>query len=71
MKTKLPKDSPLILAVFIWLCALPLIGLLVVPLLGWGQGLLVAAVLLVIILVVCWLLCFDTFWHVKGLTGED
>ncbi|MFQ5614098.1 MAG: hypothetical protein ACE5H9_18410 [Anaerolineae bacterium] len=62
---KFQWDLPVILAVFVWLCTLPLVALLVVPFFGWGVGLTVAAVLLVIILSLCWLLCFGTFWRVK------
>ncbi len=58
MAPKLLWDTPVILAVFVWVCTLPLVGLLAVPFLGWGLGLMVAFALLIIILVVCWLLCF-------------
>ncbi len=69
MPQKLPWDTPVILAVFVWVCTLPLVGLLVVPFLGWGVGLTVAAALLIIFLVMCWLLCFGA---VQGpLSGID
>lgn len=58
-------DMPVILALFIWLCSLPLIGLLVVPGFGWGVGLTVAAALLVVILTLCWLLCFGAVRRAK------
>ncbi len=58
MRSRLPRDVPVILALFIWICTLPLLGLLVVPFFGWGVGLAVAVVLLIAILTVCWLLCF-------------
>ncbi len=64
METKLRWDTPVILALFVWLCTLPLVGLLVVPFFGWGAGLTVAAALLIVILILCWLLCFGA---VSGL----
>lgn len=45
------------LAVAIWMCALPLVGLLVLPLFGLQIGLFVAAGLLVAALVICWDIC--------------
>jgi len=53
----------LALAIVIWLCTLPLIGLLVFPLFGLKVTLLVAAVLLIFILVVCWGICSWKIFH--------
>ena len=67
-------DTPLILTIFIWLCLLPLVALLVVPFFGWGVGLTVAGVLLVVMLVLCWLLCVGTmasFVIDDQSTGKD
>ncbi len=45
------------LAIIIWMCTLPLVGLLIFPFVGLQISLLVAAGLLVAILVVCWGIC--------------
>jgi hypothetical protein len=59
---KIQWDMPVILALLIWLCTLPIVALLVV-FFGWGVGLAVASVLLIVILIVCWLLCVGAFWR--------
>lgn len=53
----------LALAIVIWLCTLPLIGLLAFPLFGLKITLLLAAVLLILILVVCWGICSWKIFH--------
>jgi len=53
----------LALAIVIWLCTLPLIGLLVFPLFGLKITLLVAAGLLIFILVACWGICSWKIFH--------
>lgn len=45
------------LAILIWMCTLPLVGLLIFPLFGLKISLLVAAGLLIGILVICWGMC--------------
>ncbi|MBI4927070.1 MAG: hypothetical protein HY835_04845 [Anaerolineae bacterium] len=45
------------LAIVIWMCTLPLVGLLVFPFFGLKISLLVAAILLISILVICWGIC--------------
>jgi len=45
------------LAVVIWLCTLPLVGLLVVPFFGLKVGLVVAVALFIAAMVVCWGIC--------------
>lgn len=45
------------LALLLWLCSLPIVGLIVFPLFGLTAASLVALVLLVVAMVVCWLLC--------------
>ncbi|GER78837.1 MAG: hypothetical protein HZC39_13190 [Chloroflexi bacterium] len=45
------------LAFLIWLCTLPLIGLLVIPFFGLKVGLIVAVVLFIAVMVVCWGVC--------------
>ncbi len=44
-------------AITIWLCTLPLVGLLVVPFFGLKVGLFVAAALFIVAIVVCWGIC--------------
>jgi hypothetical protein len=45
------------LAVILWLCSLPLVGFIVVPLLGLQAGIAAALALLVAALAICWGLC--------------
>jgi len=44
-------------ALTIWLCTLPFIGLLVIPLWGLRTAALVALIALIIAMVVCWGIC--------------
>ena len=66
---KIQWDLPVILALLIWLCTLPLVTLLVV-FFGWGVGLTVASVLLVGILLACWLLCVGALWQTGNLKDK-
>jgi hypothetical protein len=45
------------LAIVIWLCTLPLVGLLVIPFFGLKVGLIVAAALFIAAMVICWGIC--------------
>lgn len=45
------------LAITLWMCTLPLIGLFVLPFFGRAVSLIVAAGLLISILVMCWGIC--------------
>lgn len=45
------------LAIIIWLCTLPLVGLLVLPFFGLKVGLVVAAALFIAAMVICWGIC--------------
>lgn len=45
------------LAITIWLCTLPLVGLLVIPFFGLQVGLIVAAVLFIVAMAMCWGIC--------------
>ncbi len=45
------------LAIVIWLCTLPLVGLLVTPFFGLKVGLIVAVALFIIAMVICWGIC--------------
>ena len=68
--SKIQWDTPVILALFVWFCTLPLVALLVVPFFGWGAGLTVAAILLLIILALCWFLCLRALWQAGNLKDE-
>lgn len=50
-------QTPLLLALGLWLCTLPLVLLLAVPFVGAGQAWIVAALHLVVLLAVCLSLC--------------
>ena len=45
------------LAIIVWMCTLPLVGLLVFPFFGLKISLLVLAGLLIAILAICWGIC--------------
>ncbi len=47
----------MVLAIVIWLCTLPLVGLLVVPFFGLKIGLIAAAALFIVAMVICWGVC--------------
>lgn len=48
------------LMIVLWLCSLPLIGLVILPLFGHEVALTVALVLLPVLLLICWGVCG---WH--------
>lgn len=48
-------------ALLIWLCTLPLIGILIVPFFGWQAGLAAAAALFILAMVLCWGICSWNF----------
>lgn len=61
------------LMVVLWLCSLPLIGFIILPLFGRPVAIATALTLLPLLLVVCWGICG---WplvrkHKEQLTGED
>jgi len=45
------------LAIVIWMCTLPLVGLLIVPFFGLKVGLIIAAALFIAAMVICWGIC--------------
>jgi hypothetical protein len=45
------------LAIVIWMCTLPLVGLLVVPFFGLKVGLIVAVALFIAAMIICWGIC--------------
>ncbi len=45
------------LALIIWVCTLPLVGIIVAPLFGSQVALISALLLLILIMVVCWGIC--------------
>lgn len=51
------ESDTMLITVVVWMCLLPLAGLVVVPVWGWTGGLIAAAALFVIALLVCWGLC--------------
>ncbi len=51
------------LAILIWMCTLPLVGLLMFPFFGLKIMLLVSAGLLIAILVLCWGVCSWKIFH--------
>lgn len=51
------QSDEMALALVLWLCSLPLVGILVVPFFGWTVGGLVALVLFVVAMAMCWGAC--------------
>lgn len=47
----------MVLAIVIWMCTLPLVGLLILPFFGLKVSLLAAAGLLIAVLIICWGIC--------------
>lgn len=47
----------MVLAIAVWICSLPLIGLLIIPLLGLKAGLVVAALLFILVIIICRGIC--------------
>ena len=47
----------MVLAIVIWMCMLPLVGLLILPFFGLKVSLLAAAGLLIAVLIICWGIC--------------
>lgn len=45
------------LAIVIWLCTLPLVGLLVIPFFGLKVGLVVVVALFIVAMIICWGIC--------------
>ncbi len=45
------------LVLAVWICVLPFIGLLVVPLFGSQVGLGMGIALFIVMMVICWVLC--------------
>lgn len=55
-KLKLHADA-MAITIVLWLCSLPLIALLILPLFGPAAALWTALALLVVFLVLCWGVC--------------
>jgi len=51
------------LAIIIWMCTLPLMGLLVFPFFGLKINLIVAATLFIAAMVICWGICGWKFFR--------
>ncbi len=53
------RETPLWMALLIWLCALPVVMLLAGPWLGTKAALGIAVGLLLALLTICWMLCVE------------
>lgn len=51
-------DTTMLLSLALWLCAVPIVLLVVVPFFGWRAGVGAAIVALLLALLVCWGICF-------------
>lgn len=51
-------ETTFLLTLVVWLCALPFILLLTVPFFGWQVGALAVAAALLVVLAVCYALCY-------------
>jgi hypothetical protein len=61
-KLSIPRET-MALTLVLWLCALPLVALLVVPFFGLSVAAVVAVLLLVVMLITCWGICGWGIWH--------
>jgi hypothetical protein len=61
--TPLPNLDMLVLVLVVWLCALPFIGFLIIPVFGIGTALGTALALLIVLLLVCWGRCISVVIH--------
>ena len=61
-KFKVGTDD-MALAIVVWLCLLPLVGLLVVPFFGLKVGLIVAVALFIAATIICWGICSWKIFH--------
>lgn len=52
------RGTPLLLALAVWACTLPFIGLLILPTLGLGAAAMVATIALIALLAICWAVCW-------------
>ncbi len=52
------RGAPLLLALAVWACTLPFIGLVFIPVVGLGVAATVALVALVVLLAICWAVCW-------------
>ena len=57
------RFDDMVLAIIVWMCTLPLVGLLVFPFFGLKISLLVLAGLLIAILLICWGICSWKIFH--------
>ena len=58
MPKRINRDfDNMVLAVVVWICTLPLIGLFVLPFLGLRVSLLVAIGLFIALFITCWGIC--------------
>ena len=57
LKTKTDLPATMALSLVLWLCSLVLVGLIIVPLLGWQVAWMVAIGLLVVFVALCWGVC--------------
>jgi hypothetical protein len=58
------------LALVLWMCSLPLVGLLVVPFWGMKVGAVVAVVLFFVAMAICWGVCSWKIFNPKTKGGE-
>jgi hypothetical protein len=54
---KMFHSEDMAVALTLWLCSLPLVGLLVIPFFGWEVALGVALALFLAAMVICWGIC--------------
>ncbi len=64
------RFETMVLALAVWLCTLPLVGLLVLPFFGLKAASLIALGLLFVALTACWLICIWSRNRIIGASGE-
>ncbi len=50
-------DTTMLLALVVWMCAVPLVLVLTLPFFGWQGGLTAAVVTFLLALALCWVVC--------------
>ncbi|HUF39389.1 MAG TPA: hypothetical protein VMN57_12765 [Anaerolineales bacterium] len=50
-------SDAMMLAILVWLCTLPLVGLIILPTFGANIALAAAGVIFVLVLLICWGIC--------------
>jgi hypothetical protein len=67
------QSDAMILALAVWLCSLPLVAILVIPFFGLKTAAIVALGSLIVVLIICWGICWWPHQQVipQALQGKE